>query len=94
MLTKKWKIVNELLDRLDGRNFHEFLTENSPEELKIVCHAPQIGYRAWIFKYKGVYMCFMDDSNGWWSFHSAAGYLDVIAAKIEDWKIRRQLKNE
>ena len=86
---KKWKLINELLDRLNGRNFHEFLTEE-PKELKMVCYAPRIGYYAWIFVYKGVYMCFMDNNNGWWSFHSAVSWIDILLAKYDGWKARRE----
>lgn len=89
-MIKKWRIVNELLERLDGRNFHDFLTEDLPEELAMMCYAPHIGYRAWILKYKGVYMCFMDTSNGWWSFYSVVSYVDVLIAKFEEWKVKRR----
>ena len=92
---KKWRIVNELLERLDGRNFHDFLTEDLPEELIFITHAPHISHRAWILKYKGVYMCFMDTGNGWWNFYSVCGYFDVLIAKFEDWKAeRRKCKSE
>lgn len=90
VMSKKWKIISELLERLGGRNFHDFLTDDKPKELEIFLYAPHIGCRAWIFEYKGVYMCFMDQGDGWWSFYSAIGYLDVIIAKYNDWKSKRE----
>jgi hypothetical protein len=91
---KKWKLINELLDRLNGRNFHEFLTEDTPVELNIIGYAPHIGYRAWILEYKGVYMCFMSTDNGWWSFYSAVGYLDVLRARFGEWRCRVESKKK
>ena len=91
-MNKKWRLINELLERLNGKNFHDFLTEDLPKELKAVCYAPHIGYHAWIFEYKGVYMCFMDtDQGGWWQYYSAVGYLDVLKAKFEEWKRKRRV---
>lgn len=87
---KKWKLINELLDRLNGKNFHSFLTEDLPKELNMVCYAPHIGYYAWIFEYKGIYICFMDDGNGWWQFYSSVEYLDVLKAKFEEWKVKNK----
>ena len=89
-MIKKWQLVYELLDRLDGRNFHDFLTENQPKELTMVCYAPHIGYNAWVLEYKGVYMCFHDDGNGWWSFYSVVSWIDVLRAKFDEWKRKRK----
>ena len=88
-MNKKWRLINELLERLNGKNFHDFLTEDLPKELKAVCYAPHISHRAWVIEYKGVYMCFMDQGNGWWSFYSAVGYLDMLIAKYDEWKRKR-----
>lgn len=89
-MTKKWKLVYELLDRLHGRHFHEFLTDDTPKELTIFGYAPHIGYDAWIFKYKGVYMCFHDNGNGWWGFHSVVSWIDILRVKIGEWKRKRK----
>ena len=88
----KWDTINDLLQRIEPSGFHEFLNDDWPEELKSVCYAPQIGYHAWIFEYKGVPLCLWDSGNGWWRFHSAVSRLDVIRIKIDNYIERRKRK--
>lgn len=89
---KKWKTINDLLQRVEPSGFHEFVNDDWPTELKPVCPAPQIGYHAWIFLYKGVHLCLWDSGNGWWRFHSAVSRLDVISIRINNYIERRRLK--
>ena len=94
-LKKKWQLINELFERLDGKSFHEFLEDElTVDEVKPVTYAPHIGYRAWIFDYKGALICLWDDGNGWWRFHSAVSYLDVLIAKWDLYKEERRQRNE
>lgn len=88
---KKWKLINELFERLNGHSFHEFMEDGShPDELRPLCYAPHIGYRAWIFTYKGTLICMWDSGNGWWTFHSAVTLVDVVIAKFEEFKSKRR----
>lgn len=96
-LKKKWKLINELFERLDGKSFHEFLEDDKSKiknDLKPVTYAPHIGYRAWIFTYKGTPICLWDSGNGWWTFHSAVTLMDVIIAKIDIYKEERRQRND
>lgn len=72
---KKRKIVNELIEKL-----YEDDTLENVEKLLIgkVTYAPHIGYRAWIFKYKGVPVCLWDEGNGHYGFHSAVSHIDIL----------------
>ena len=89
-MRKKWKLINELFERLDGKSFHEFLEDGKHvDELKSICYAPHMGYRAWLFTYKGTPICLWDSGNGWWTFHSAATWMDVLIAKIDIYKAER-----
>lgn len=89
---QKWKIINELLSRVEPSGFHEFLNDDWPEELQPVCPAPQICYHAWIFTYKGVPLCLWDAGNGWWRFHSSVSRMDVIFIKLNNYIEGRRKK--
>lgn len=93
-MPKKWKHVWELIDtmyssgggRLDGVD-HKYL--------KSLCYAPNISYRSWIFKYKGVLVALDDAGNGYWEFTSVVSRWDLFVAKvIETWhRVKEFIRN-
>ena len=88
---KKWKVINELIEKISRGQFHEFIGDcPAIADLECICYAPHIGYRAWIFKYKGVLICLWDHGNGWWQFHSAVSWIDILLAKIEERRNRER----
>lgn len=82
-MTRKWDKIHELCDYLaeDSTLMH---TNDCIKHLKCICYAPNIGYRSWIFKYKGILIALFDAGNGHYEFHTAVTYLDVICARIDN----------
>lgn len=90
-MRKKWEVINDLFDKVGNSQFHGFMDDRPfIDDLECVCYAPHIGYRAWIFKYKGVPVCLWDRDNGWWQFHSAVSWIDILLAKIEERRNRKR----
>lgn len=71
---RKWNNIGELCEKIAENS----ILENFGKELKRVCYAPHIGYRAWIFKYKGTLVSLWDMGNGHYGFYSAADWRDVF----------------
>lgn len=78
---KKWKNIAELCDRLAHRTFEPGEFGN---DLKCICYAPNIGYRSWIFNYKGVLVALIDIGNDHYDFHTAVTWLDTVHALLID----------
>ena len=76
---QKWKKIEELINYcVDDDALYTLFNPN----LKLVSRAPQIGARAWIYKYKGIYIALWDMGNGHYSFYSCATLIDAIVARI------------
>lgn len=93
LMRKKWKIINELIEKLD----EDDMLENVEKHLiGKVMYAPNIGYRAWIFEYKRVFACLWDQGNGHYGFHSAVSRIDVLIAWLYekyDWfRYKKEMK--
>lgn len=83
----KWEKIGEL-NSLLGTGYHIPVGDERFKSLKCVCYAPNIGYRCWIFKYKGTLVALGDLGNGWYDVYSAVTRLDVLVAKIIELKER------
>ena len=79
-MRKKWKNIRELCMTINECD--SFLDDRVAGKLKCLGYAPNIGYRSWIFKYKGTLVALFDEGNGYYQFHTAVTYLDVIEAAI------------
>ena len=73
-MSRKWKNISELCEKLAV----DWSLDNCHSGLKCLGHAPSIGQRAWIFKYKGTYVSLWDMGNGFYKFHSAVTRWDVF----------------
>ena len=78
---KKWKIISELIEKLDNRTFEPNEFEGN---LKCICYAPNIGYRSWIFKYNKVFVALFDAGYDHYNFNTAVSIFDVIVALLMD----------
>ena len=87
----RWDTVDEItqilsedpcMDEIDGADIH------------CICYAPNIGYRSWIFRYKGVYFSLFDCGNGYYGFHSVVSRYDVFVAMILSWLERKVYVND
>ena len=78
MRRDKWNKINFLIDKLHNRTFE--LGELG--DLRRVSYAPNIGYRSWIFLYKGYFVALFDAGNDHYDFHMPVNWIDVIVAKI------------
>jgi len=76
---KKWAKISELCERLVNRT-HE--PNEFGSDLTCICYAPNIGYRSWIFRYKGVYVALFDAGNDYYEFHTVVSVTDVIVAML------------
>ena len=80
---KKYRNVSELIREMQ---FHfDEIDEMLGRDLKKVCYAPNVGYRSWIFEYKGTYVALEDYGNGFWGFYTTVGLLDVVVARVIEW---------
>jgi hypothetical protein len=75
---KKWEKIGELYRLI----LQDSTLSNCPEDLKYVTYAPNIGYRSWIFRYKGVLVALDDAGNGHYDFYTAVSFVDVLLAKL------------
>lgn len=80
---KKYRNVADLVRELEFQ-FDE-IDDISGIDLKKVCYAPNVGYRSWIFEYKGTYVALEDYGNGFWGFYTTVGLLDVVVARVYEW---------
>lgn len=83
----KWEKLSELNELLaDG--YHIPVGDERFKTLKCICYAPNIGYRCWIFKYKGILVALDDLGNGWYGLYSAVTNIDVLGVKLYGLKER------
>lgn len=75
---KKWKKVAELCEHL----YNADPALNVGSYLKCIGHAPHIGERLWLFRYKGVFVVLCDVLNGYWGFYSRATWLDYMIVRF------------
>ncbi len=93
---KKWRKINELT----GLIMEDSTLSNCANNLKCLSYAPNIGYRSWIFSYKGTLVALFDAGNGHYDFYTAVNFADLLAAKItlfgeqiiQNRKVRRKTK--
>lgn len=78
---KKWNTINDLLDEI----YKDSTLSTCYKDLTCIEHAPHIGYRSWIFKYKSVYVALFDAGNGYYTFQMPVSRLDVVIAKVIEW---------
>lgn len=80
-MKKKWDNISELIENI---NIDDDTLLRKCEEgiIRKVTYAPNIGYRCWIFRYKGTPVCLWDMGNGHYSFYSAVSWIDILVAKI------------
>ena len=76
---RKWHEVSELAEIIS----RDALLDSCSKCLKCLCYAPNVGYRAWIFKYKHTLVSLWDIGNGHYSFHSTVTWFDLLMAKIQ-----------
>lgn len=86
----KWKNICELCRKID----EDDTLEKCVKELRIVSYAPNIGYRAWIFKYKKTLVALLDIGNSHWAFYSAVTRFDLLSAKVSDLVERLKYRKE
>lgn len=79
-MKKKWNNINELIEKIAADDMMDNCRGCFTGE---ATYAPNIGYRAWIMKYKGTPVCLWDMGNGHYSFHSAVSWIDILVAKIQ-----------
>lgn len=79
-MSKKWNIISELCEKI----YEDDMLDGCGEHLKCIGYAPWIGYRSWIFSYKGVLVALFDVGNGHYDFHTAVTWIDMMRAKILD----------
>lgn len=79
-MRKKWKNLNRLYRLIF---IDDTLGRCEEGSIRKVTYAPNIGYNAWIFRYKGTPVCLFDMGNGHYSFHSAVSWIDILVAKIQ-----------
>lgn len=76
-MNKKWRIVSELLECIANDD----LLDSCSKNLTCITYAPNVGYRSWIFLYKGILVALWDMGNCHWGFHSTVTLWDLIVAK-------------
>lgn len=53
--------------------------------LRCLVYAPHVGYRSWIFEYKGTLVALFDASNGHYDFHKPVTRVDLLIAKVTNY---------
>lgn len=74
----KWNKISELV----GEIAKDSTLSTCYRDLECMGHAPHIGYRSWIFKYKGVLIALCDIGNGHYDFHTAVNWIDLLVARL------------
>lgn len=80
----KWQKIIELQDLLKeyDENVSLILGDENNVDLEMLTFAPNIGERAWIFSYKGIYVLMWDMGNSYYEYCTAVSWLDMIRSKI------------
>lgn len=76
-MKKKWKNSHELISLVQEDD-----TLSRCSNLKCLSYAPNIGYRSWIFSYKGTLVALYDAGNGHYDFHTTVSLVDLLAARL------------
>lgn len=87
----RWSIVDELCDAIQTNSNLDTIDER---HLTCLCYAPNVGYRSWIFRYKGVLVALCYYGNGLFDFHTTVSHYDLYVARILFWLGRRVNLNE
>ena len=77
---KKWRIISELIGYIAEDSTLDTVPKSKP--FRCICYAPNVGYRSWIFKYRGVFVALFDLGNGHYDFHTLVTRFDVLVAKL------------
>lgn len=77
-MRKKWKNIGDLYEKIANDD----TLINCRNYLTCVTYAPNIGYRSWIFNYKGTLVCLFDAGNGHYDFQTTVTYLDLLEAVL------------
>lgn len=90
MNARKKKTINKLITGLEKDSTGATLYPR----LQKVCYAPNVGYKSWIFKFRGVMVVLHDLGNGHYCYHRPANYMDLLLALIYEiwhmkWGVRR-----
>lgn len=91
ILADRWIVVEELEEHLQK---DPCLDNIDKSQISCICYAPNIGYRSWIFRYKGVYVALFDCGNTYYSFHTVVSRCDVVIAVILSWLEGKVYANE
>ena len=75
---RKWQKIGELSTLV----MQDSTLSNCAKDLKCISYAPNIGYRTWIFRYKGVLVALDDAGNGHYDFYTAVSFADLLVAKL------------
>lgn len=86
----KWENIGELCEKID----EDDTLDQCAKVLRCVAYAPNIGYRAWIFKYKKTLVALWDMGNSHWGFCSAVTRFDLLVAKVSDLVERLKYRKE
>lgn len=71
----KWEIIEEFILEINRNDMLDQIANDIGE----VCYAPLLGYRSWIFEYKGVLMLLFDAGNGHYQFmQGGVSYFQVF----------------
>lgn len=77
-MIKKWQKIGELSRFI----MQDSTLDNCAKDLKCLSYAPNIGYRSWIFRYKGALVALDDAGNGHYDFYTVVNFMDLLAAKL------------
>ena len=87
MNIKEIDVICDIIDVLDRDSTASCLVG----ELKKITYAPNLGYRNWIFKYRGLYLLLYDMGNGHYQYLCPVSWFDVLYAiiyhKLDVWGV-------
>ena len=90
MRIKKWITITELITEIEN----DSTLDKCAADLSHITHAPQLGYKSHIFKYKNQLVVLTDMGNGHYAFFMPATKLDVCVAKIKTWYEEKRYPTE
>lgn len=85
-MSRKWKNISELCNKIA----EDDMLDSCGRDLTCFGPAHNIGYRSWIFTYKGTPVALFDAGNGHYDFHTAVTYFDLLGAILRNLVIRRK----
>lgn len=75
----KWEKVAELTEAANENKLDDLCYRS---KLKCVGYAPHMGYRSWLFRYKGLFVSLWDLGNDHWDLHSVATLWDYLLVRF------------